>query len=371
LIPDLRNVTLEPNPVMGFALPLAIRLDQAHPGYMRHLSTCSTLKRQANFLALSIMEEKGADHLVGHFTAAGLTKDHASHDPHCQIAHVLITARAQDLCECEALFGRGSAASVRLLHRIGNGPLPQTAYRRLIHLMSRPELQDRARLLMQGCPISKVGIEAALRLPTPLLRQEVISRLHSVEQVEQLRVALDTILSLLPEAEHGEVWQSLACLSPSTSLCTWLRRLIDKVPSFPIACPFEGDADVTFLTSPKAMRDTGRRMFNCLSTKIAHCFLQRSLYANWHNPEAIIELQSLSREYWVISGIHGVRNSGVDPETLRAIRAKFDGGRVLVPAQFAEAKHINQSAKLFGVCDFGSHDLGDEDFDLAQLEGEG
>ncbi|GEO14052.1 hypothetical protein [Microvirga aerophila] len=73
----------------------------------------------------------------------------------------------------------------------------------------------------------------------------------------------------------------------------------------------------------------------------------------------------------MISGIYGVRNSKVDPETLRAIRAKFDAGGVLVPAQFADAKYINQTADLLGVYDFGGNDLGAEEFDLAQLEDAG
>jgi hypothetical protein len=319
-------------------------------------------------LALSVIEDKGADHLAGHFTAAGLTKDYASHDPLWQIAHVLITARAQDICECEALFGRESSASVRLLHRMGNIPLSQSAYRTLIDLMSRTEHRDRARLLKQGSSISEVNIEAAFRLPAPLLRREIITRLHSVEQVEQLRTALDVILSLLPQAAHREVWQSLACLSPSTSLRTWLIRLIDKVPSFPIASPLSDDAEVTFLSSPNAIRNCSARFSNCLTTKIPHAFLGRVAYYEWHSPGAVIELKSLSRGHWLISGIYGVKNRKVDTSTLRSIRAKFEEAGVLVPAQFSELREINRCASLFGVHDWNTSDFDDEEYDLARLE---
>jgi hypothetical protein len=207
-------------------------------------------------------------------------------------------------------------------------------------------------------------------VPPSLLRQEFICGLHSVEQIEQVRAALDLILALLPEPAHGELWQSLSSMSLSRSraLSKWLRRMIDKVPSFSMTPPMKDDSDVTFLSSPAAMHDCARRFSNCLKAKVPLVALQRNAYYEWHSPGAIIELKSLSRDFWLVDGIHGVRNGPVDAVTLQAIRAKLEVAGILVPAQFAHARHINRCASLLGVYDFGGPDLGEEDFDLAQLE---
>jgi hypothetical protein len=237
--------------------------------------------------------------------------------------------------------------------------------------MSCPEHHDRARLLKQGCPISQVSIEAALRLPVPLLRQEITTRLHSIEQIEQLRIALEDILSLLPKVAHTEVWQSLACLSPSTSLRTWLIRLLNKVPRFPIVSPVSDDRDVTLLSSPEAIRNCSARFFNCLKLKVPNVFLGRVIFYEWHSPGAVIELRSLSGGHWSINGIYGMRNQKVDTSTLRAIRAKFEGMGVLVPAQFSELREVNRCADILGIHDRITPDFDDEEFDLTLLEGGG
>jgi hypothetical protein len=316
---------------------------------------------------MSVLEEKGSDHLISCFVTGGIAACHLGSDPLTQIARALMRARAQAIYE--ALFGADSATFVRLTHRIGNGHLSQSAYRKLIDLMYRFEHRDRARLLTQGCPISEVSIEVALRLPPSLLRQEFICGLHSVEQVEQVRAALDLILSLLPESAHGELWQSLSSISLSRprALSKWLRRMIDKVPSFSMTPPLKDDPDVTFLSSPAAMHDCARRFSNCLKDKVPLVALQRNAYYEWRSPGAIIELRSLSHGYWLAGGIHGMKNGPVDAVTLRAIRTKLDAAGILVPAQFAHAKHINRCASLLGVYDFSGPDLGEEDFGL-QLE---
>jgi hypothetical protein len=155
--PLLDSIPPEPKPVAGWPLALALRLDLACPAYLRCLCTGSTLKRQANFIAMTVLEEKGSDHLISCFETGGIAKCHRGSDPLTEIARVLMTARAQAIYE--ALFGQASSSFVRLTHRIGNGPLSPSAYRKLIDLMYRSEYRHRARLLTQGCPISQVSIE--------------------------------------------------------------------------------------------------------------------------------------------------------------------------------------------------------------------
>jgi hypothetical protein len=242
-MPRLPNrIILEPKPVTGPLLAIALGLDRSYPGYLRYLTTASSLKRQTNFIALTILKERGPDYLASHFRAAGLIDDLSGSDPSAQIARVLIAARAQDICKSEALFGTDSSASFNLLHRIGNDPLPPSAYQSLIELMRNPKHRERARNFSQECPVFEASIDAALRLPLPLVRKEIICRLQSTERIDELIVAFDLIFSLLPETTHPEVRQSLESLLPERSLKRWLEKAIAKIPRFPIYGPVNDDA---------------------------------------------------------------------------------------------------------------------------------
>jgi hypothetical protein len=53
------KIVLKPKPVTGPLLAIALGLDRVHPGYLRYLTTASALKRQTNFVALSILDEMG------------------------------------------------------------------------------------------------------------------------------------------------------------------------------------------------------------------------------------------------------------------------------------------------------------------------
>jgi hypothetical protein len=368
-LPD--RIILEPKPVVGWVLPMAIGLDRAHGGgYLRYLATASSLKRQASFTALAVLDERGPDYLASHFRAAGLTEGFLGSDSSAQVAHVLITARAQDICKAEALFGADSSVSMSLLHRIGSGPLSPSAYHSLIELMRNPKHRERAQNFSRDCSVSEIGIEAGLRLPLPLVRHEIISRINSSDKIDELITAYDLIFPLLSEAIQSEVWQSLKTFRPERSLKRWLERVIDKIPRFPICGPVRDDAETTLLSSPSAMRQAGPRLQNCLSTKVNDSLLQRCIFYFWHEPECVVELQCLSQGYFLIRGVHAKGNGTVDADALKQIRAKFESsGTVLVGAESAQAKEINRCAKLLGAWDQALPDFDDDEFiDLLDVE---
>ncbi|MBL0404240.1 hypothetical protein JKG68_09700 [Microvirga aerilata] len=368
--PRLDKITLRPNPVTGPLLVTSLGLDRAHPGYLRYLTTASTLKRQANFVALMVLEDIGPDYLASRFRAVGLVDDTIASDCSAQIAQVLITARAQDICGCDVLFGTASSTALRVLHRIGNEPLSANGYRALIDLIFNPEHRERGRIFSQECPVSETTIKAALRLPILLVRPEVLTRLKSVEQIDELSAAFDLIFPLLPGAIQSDAWQSLEALSPSTSLRSWLRKLVEKIPRYPVSGPISDDAEMTFLSSPRAMADTGRRLQNCLATLLSQPLLNRYVYYLWHKPECVVELRCLSRGYFVLKGVHTTGHGTVDAVTLMHIRKKFEStGKVLVGAENAEARKANRAAKLLDVWGRGLPNLDDDEvFDLIDIE---
>jgi hypothetical protein len=368
-LPD--RTILEPKPVIGWVLPLAISLDRANGGgYLRYLTTASSLKRQTSFIALANLDEHGPDYLASQFRSAGLIESHSDLDPAAQIARVLIAARAVDICGCDCLFGAASSTALRVLHRIGSEPLSRSGYRALTNLMCNPQQNERARIFSQECPVTEITLQAALRLPVPLVRPEVLTRLKSVEQIDELSAAFDLLFPLLPEAAQASAWQSLASLQPTASLKAWLRRLIEKVPRYPISGPLSDDAEAMLLSSPQMMADTGRRLKNCLATLVVQPLLSRYVYYLWLNPSAVIELRCLSQGHFLLKGVHTSGHGTVDPGTLVLIREKFEAsGRVLIGAEHAEARIANRGAKMLDVWDRGLPNFDDEDVvDLIDLE---
>jgi hypothetical protein len=365
---DLATLALNPQPVSGWVLPVALRFDRAAPGYLAYLLTSGTLRRQNSFLAMSVVEDKGEEFLATAFDAAGLANGCLSSNPLIQIAHCLINARAEAIWK--AICSPEAAASVHLLHRVGNGPLSRPAYRGLIALMSRSELRDRGSLLSHDFPISEITIEAALSMPTDWMRPELISRIQSASQLSQLRCALDLVMSLIPHDRHVEVCQSLENLSPATPLGMWLVRLLERVPSFPVVGPLPDDEEVRLLNSPEALKEAGSRFRNCLKSKIPLVALGRVVYYEWLHSPHIVELQVLSRQQHLFIAVYAPKGQSVTADTLRTISAKFEKAGALVPAQFAEFRQINQCASLLGVYDWGNPDADEDDdiIDIAILE---
>lgn len=365
---DLATLTLNPQPVTGWPLPVAIRLDRAAPGYLSYLLTSGTLKRQSNFLAMSVLEDKGEEFLANTFNTTGLATGCLNSTPLAQIVHVFINARAEAIWE--AICGQEPAASVRLLHRIGNGPLSRPVYRGLIALMSRPELRDRGSLLSHDFSISEIAIEAALSMPTDWMRPELISRIQSASELSQLRCALDLVMSLVPTERHDEIWQSLENLSPATPLGMWLVRLLERVPSFPVVGPLPDDEEVRLLDSPEKLKEAGSRFRNCLKSKIPVVALSRAVFYEVLSSPHIVELQVLSRQHYLFRAVYAPKGQSVTADMLRTISAKFEKAGTLVPAQFAEFRQINQCASLLSVYEYGNPDPGDDDniLDLSILE---
>jgi hypothetical protein len=366
-LPD--RIILEPKPVAGWVLPLAIGLDRVHPGYLRYLTTASALKRQTNFVALSILDENAPDYLASHFRSAGLAENCSDLDPAAQVAGVLIMRRAADIIETGCILGGESSTALRVLHRIGDEPLSRSGYRALIDMMGHPQ-RERSRAFSGTFPVTECTLQAARRLPMPLLRPEVMTRLKSVDHIDELSAAFDLIFPLLPEAAQASAWQSLASLQPTASLKAWLRRLIEKVPRYPISGPLSDDEEAMLLSSPQMMSDTGRRLKNCLATLVVQPLLSRYVYYLWRDPLAVIELRCLSRGFFVLKSVHTSGNGTVDAETMVRVRTKFEStGRVLIGAEHTEARTANRAAKLFDVWTRGLPNFDDDDvIDLFNLE---
>jgi hypothetical protein len=147
----------------GWSLNAAISCDEAHPGFLRSLTTTSTLRRQAIFGLWPwspTTEQKPS--LLGCVPYPPYRP--TVFDPLAVIATVLMTRRERDISR--ALYG---------LSRVWSGfsvawetdPCTPATYRTIVSLLSKPEHRDRAKVLrqMQTVQASTPAVLLALRPP--------------------------------------------------------------------------------------------------------------------------------------------------------------------------------------------------------------
>src|SRR4051812_19895211 len=151
----------EARPVQGWPLSLTMRIDTIAPGYLRYVCGASALKRQASFLTLAVLRDKGLEHVFSCFRKVGVAEDRTGTDPLAHIARALTVLRARDICR--ALVEDGASILVSLLSRASHDALPQHIYRHLIDLSCSPDHKERAALLRGRDKITANIVEVALR----------------------------------------------------------------------------------------------------------------------------------------------------------------------------------------------------------------
>ncbi len=361
---------LHPRPFAGWALDVALALDQAHPGFLAHSFRGSNLTRQARFAAFAAIDLHDPDAL-----AEGLRKvaapDYVSGtiSPLVQIATYLLTLRPRRILE--AVYGSCPDGLIGLFARLGDSPISPDPhiYRLTWGLFAEPHHRERAKLLMetQGT-VTAARIRVVSHLDGVLLRRSVLDHLTTPGEVASLQEAVRLIKSLVPEADDIRLGQSLDALgsrvgshrSRIRSLATWTLGWLEGMQNAPVEGPFPKDDPDFRLLFGKGLLEAGHRFCNCLPDYLGHVALGRRLYYEWtKEPGAIIELHCLSdgrgRTFYAAGEIRGVENSRLRPDDLNAIRARLHG----VGVMFKGAK-TDQRAPLFGFLNiFEDEDVSD------------
>jgi hypothetical protein len=354
----------------GWALDVALALDQAHPGFLAQSFRGSILARQARFAAFAAIDLHHPGALVEALRKVA-PSDFVSGtiSPVAQIAAYLLSLRAR--CILNGLYGSCPDGVVGLFARLGDSPISPDphVYRLAWSLFAEPQHRQRAKLLMQSeGTITAARIRVVSELDGILLRRSVLDRLATSSEVASFREAVRLIKSLVPEADETRLGQSLDALGPCNtnhrsriqSLATWTLGWLEGMQTNPVEGPFpQDDADLRLLVGP-ALLDAGRRYRNCLPQHLGHVAVGRRLYYEWlQEPGAIIELNCLRNGqgqcYYSVGQIQGVRNAHLRPEVLNAIRARLIRGGVLF-----HGAAIGQQAPLYGLLNiFEDEDVGD------------
>ena len=352
----------------GWSLNAAISCDEAHPGFLRFLTTASPLRRQAIFGALALVSYDGPEAIAARLHHFILHDRPPISDPLAVIATVLMTRRARDISR--ALYGPVEGL-VGVFGRLGDKPMHPTTYRTIVSLLSKPEHRDRARVLRQVETIPASAPAVLLALKPPFLLPKLLECFNSAEQVMQFQSAIGLIQRVVPTVTEFELAKSISDLGPDARLDDWLERWLHKAERFPFSPPIHDDGELVVLRSAKAMRDAAARFSNCLATKIGFCIVGRNAYVEYLPEPAIIELVGLSQGHWMLCGIYGPDNGPVDLDTAHAIHRKIKSAGILTPARVAHAKPFNAVARLMNIREFDGlelHALEDDDHQADDLE---
>lgn len=244
--------------------------------------------------------------------------------PMASIARALVLLKARKIVQ--AVFGDVPRGLLGMLSRLGDHPLPQHRFYRLVFdMFADAEHRERANALLQVTGrISPSHIEITQHLDPVLVHRNILNRV-SFSQVDDVNAALALIRKTVSTATDAALRQSIEQIDSKTRLGTFFSRWLKKMDQ-PIASPQipADDPDLTLLATGQAMASLVRRFQNCLGSKATFVATGRHAYVHWrHSPEAIAELHRLSNGQFVLVQIHAVLNQRPDPGLVAAIRSKL------------------------------------------------
>lgn len=355
-----------PKPFGGDHLAAACRLDAALPGYLAASFHACALKRTAQFIACAETDFDRPHTMAARLAAISPT-DISAADPLAQIAKALILLRPAQIIQ--AVYGTVPPGLIGLLARFGHDPLRHPGdYRLAFELFSRSEHRARAKLLgqIEGTVTAK-AVRIIARIDPIFLRPHVLERVRSETALEALHEALALIRRLVPSATDAALMESLDHLSPrDRDLSKWIEGWLRKSERLLVTPPIPVDDPDLRLIPLKDLDEVGRKLGNCLGSRIAYGALGCRLHYEWGRDQtaAAVELRALSGGAWVIEQIRGTYNQPVSSDAMRAIRAKFSSYGVLSYVAPGLGRAGSRLASLLRAYDLADTDA-DEEFDDA------
>lgn len=330
-----------PRSIDGWALRRLLSLEGPEH-ILQFAISASNLRRQCIFIALAALEGDNVAAIADQFRRHRPTEDWRD-QPAIDLAHALTKWRANDIVE--AMFGGVPCGMVGGLNKIGAAPFRDPAmYRKLHDLLAGHYGRLRAEALLQLRRISEGCINIALGLDPAICRPGVLESVRSIETADAINMTAELARSLA-DATDDSLRQSVP-VDAKGGWNAWANRWIGKAERFPVRPPIPDDDEIVGLHAADQIRDASRRFENCLQSRISGPAIGRCYYLEWIPNPAIIMLESLSGDHWMLVSIHAPKNGFVDDDLKRAIWAKLEPLGVLVRAADAHAQKWNPVATL-------------------------
>jgi len=234
------------------------------------------------------------------------------------LAVALMRERRRDLLA--RLSGKPvSAACIRALGRLPEGPCARETYEALIALFADPE---KAQALSHLPAIAPAHLDVLAVLPGALARASLISVLAAQSEPAALAAALAGLLARLPGEMRTRAERGLVRVGDEAGLARWIARWrarADALAPFPEP-PFAGNGRLAPLRSAQALRREARVMDNCLDRMAGKVLAGGAYVYRWTGGvRANVMLARDRRGRWRFETALGPGNRALDRATRTAI----------------------------------------------------
>jgi hypothetical protein len=351
-------------PYSGWALELAIELDQACPGLLAESFRFGRQRRQALFLVLALAKILGIDKVADHLRSAEGLSEFASAAPTTIFVQaVLRFRRPRDLVR--AVLVGPPVGLLGTLARLGDDPIgePRDYYECARLFMSKdPADRRRAKILGQiSGDLVGPQLEIVGKLDPILLHPALVAKLHDLDHVEEVHQALAYTRTYCTWASDDAIRASLGRLRPEDSRGTLIKSWANRFDRLPHELDTRGDPTLVVLATAGMMAAAGKKYRNCLKSKVSEAFLGSTLFVEYrpsdaHEPGAIAVLRRIDAGFF-LEGLFAAENRRVRADRAGLIRRKLMACGVAVFAHApGDPAVVRTTARMLGQWALGDPD---------------
>ncbi|MGH1570880.1 hypothetical protein ACRAWG_09655 [Methylobacterium sp. P31] len=360
-----------------WVLDLSIDLDFACPGFIAATLRFGIQRRQAFFLVLTTVRERGVNEVARRLRHREFAPEFRDLEDVALLGRAVVhLRRPRDLVR--AVFGGSPDGLLGALARLGPDPIEPEQYRELARLFFSSDPADRRRAKVLGqIEGSLVGahIEVVNLLDPVLLHPAMVKLLRDEEQVAQLHLAFAYVRAHCSRASDDAIRASLGRLKPDGRWSDLIRAWAARFDILPCSLDTGGDPTLNVLGSAAALADAGRRYKNCLATKIHEVLIGSLLFVEYlpealGQPGLICELRRTTQGYH-LEGLFARENRRVRADRACIVRGRLAAcGVAILDHGPGEWSVLNATANALGIVDFDEPDLtggwGDEILEAAE-----
>lgn len=348
-------------PYTGWALDIAMFLDDRVPSFVARSFRWGALKRQAAYYVMAeIASGVPIPELALRFAHQA---PFTASDPLTRIGTVLDGLRAREIMR--AMIGEVPAGLLGTMERLGVAPMSDPRLYRTLTRLYRPLDQTdrcRTRVLAQLKGALKGGqIEAISVLDPVLLHANILLRTADGAEARKLNLALAYIRSHCSAATDTALRQSIERIPPDLVLRKWVSRWAARFDGLPqSALDLGAEPSLVLIRSGAALVDAGRRYQNCLASKVGEVITGRYAFAEYRSSEAgapgvLAELRCTSRGF-VLDALYAHRNGMVRKDLAATVRTKLARCGVAIRRHApGHPEAVAATASFLGV--YNWHDL--------------
>lgn len=331
------------NPIEGWPIDRLIELDEALPGLLRRLTTASDLRRQVAFHVVALLD---TDHSYADLAKAlRPTMEGGCLNDIEVVCHALLELRAKTIFE--ALYGK-TTGLVGLHRRLGPAPRERQDYIAL-KAMFLGKQKKRIKTILNVEKIRNVNFSVVNAMPEFLLHPNIIRSVNSLDNLHTLMAVINLLKLMNPQFNETVFADSISHVTEWYALRDALTKWGEKgryvhVPDF-------GDnPKLRVITTGQALTEAARRFKNCMETNYAgEAMLGQSAFVEYLPEPAMIHLQALSDNRWMLESINGIANSTVARETSIAVIRELRKHGVFLPRGIVDGNHFSAIYDLLSI----------------------